>query len=174
MKIYTTILSAVALAISINVRADTVAQFVLPSGVTVRIVEAAFTRAEFKVQGCVNDATVCLINGHVPMGTALTLPKTYVKEIVVTYRGVSHSLDGSNMFDAWGKRPLEYRGAIRYFGGNCYDSQNCQFRGLFSDAGGSFVAEWRVENGVATRTVLTDSSDVMNLFMKNIDPPTYE
>jgi hypothetical protein len=78
------------------------------------------------------------------------------------------------MYNAWGSRPLEFIGSVRYFGGKCVDAKNCSFRGLFSDAGGSFVAEWRVINGVSTRTVLTDSSDVVSLFMKNIDPPEYE
>jgi hypothetical protein len=36
------------------------------------------------------------------------------------------------------------------------------------------VAEWRVVNGTAVRTVLTDSHDVVTLFMKNIDTPDFE
>jgi hypothetical protein len=78
------------------------------------------------------------------------------------------------MYDAWGARPLEHPGAVRYFGGKCIDSANCQFRGLFSDAAGSFVAEWRVVNGISVRTVLTSSDDVVSLFMKKIDPPEYD
>jgi hypothetical protein len=77
------------------------------------------------------------------------------------------------MYDAWGGRPLEYKGTIRYFGGKCSDQKNCQFRGIFSDGAGSFVAEWRIVGGVPTRTVLSGSDDIVHLFMKNIDPPEF-
>ena len=52
--------------------------------------------------------------------------------------------------------------------------KNCQFRGLFSDAAGSFVAEWLIVDGLAIRTVLTSNNDVVNLFKKNIDPPEFD
>jgi hypothetical protein len=78
------------------------------------------------------------------------------------------------MYDAWGSRPLEIKGVIRYFGGNCRDEKNCQFRGLFSDAAGSFVAEWFIVDGRPMRTVLTDTNDIVNFFSKNIDPPVFE
>ena len=78
------------------------------------------------------------------------------------------------MYDAWGARPLEVKGVVRYFGGKCFDTKNCQLRGLFSDAAGSFVAEWQIVGGLPTRTILTSSSDVVHLFMNNIDPPVFE
>jgi hypothetical protein len=78
------------------------------------------------------------------------------------------------MYNAWGVRDLVEKGGIRYFGGMCVDINNCQFRGLFSDAAGSFVAEWKVVGGESIRTVLTNSSDVIDLFLKHIDPPEYE
>ena len=102
------------------------------------------------------------------------LPRTYLKSISVSYRNKSYSLDASDMYDAWNGRPLEYKGTVRYFGGKCFSTKDCQFRGLFSDGASSFVAEWRVVNGKPIRTVLTSSGDVVNLFMKNIDPPEYE
>jgi hypothetical protein len=154
--------------------ADTTSTFTLPSGVEVKIVEATFQKSLFKVEGCSDRDSVCRINGHVPVGSAFGLPKTYVKSITISFQGRSYSLDVSDMYDAWGSRPLEYRGKIRYFGGKCFDSKNCQFRGIFSDAAGAFVAEWRVVNEMPIRTVLTGSDDVMNLFMRNIDPPEYE
>lgn len=146
--------------------------FMLPSGVHVEIVEAPFVKTRFTVSGCDNNDEGCLINGHVPFGSDSRLPKTYVKSITVFYQGKSYSLDASNMYDAWGDRPLEMKG-VRYFGGRCFDTSNCQFRGLFSDAAGSFVAEWMVVNGVPVRTVLTNSSDVVNLFIQHIDPPEF-
>ena len=101
------------------------------------------------------------------------MPKTYVKGITVSYRGKSYSLNSSDMFNAWGERPLEING-IRYFGGECFDVRNCRFRGIFSDAAGTFVAEWMVVDGVSVRTVLTNSSDVESLFLRHIDPPWFK
>ena len=150
------------------------ASFVLPSGVKVQIVEAPFKRQDWHVEGCGEDDKICLIDGHPPFGTAWGTPITYVKSITVEYQGRTHLLDVSNMFNAWGTRPLEYPGSVRYFGGKCFSPDHCQLRGLFSDGAGAFVAEWVVFNGRCTRTVLTSSSDVVNLFIKNIDPPEVE
>lgn len=148
--------------------------FLLPSGVEVEIVEMPFQRASFTVSDCDDHSAACLINGHVPFGTDLGLPKTFVRRIRVSYQGHAYSLDSSNMYDAWGSRGLVAKGGIRYFGGVCVDTRNCQFRGVFSDAAGTFVAEWKVVDGVSIRTVLTNSSDVVDLFLKHIDPPEYE
>jgi len=159
---------------AVTVRADTTAKLELPSGVEVRIVEAPFQAKNFKVQGCGEKATGCRINGRIPFGTAFGMPTTYVRRITASFKGRTHLLDSSQMYNAWGGRPLEVKGVIRYFGGKCDDEKNCRFRGLFSDAGGSFVAEWLVVDGMATRTVLTDSNDVVHFFMQNIDPPEFE
>lgn len=154
--------------------ANTTALFTLPSGVAVRIVEAPFKASQFKIQGCSDHDSGCRINGRVPAGVASGLPKTYVKSIRVSFGGQSYFLDASDMYNAWNNRPLEVPGAIRYFGGKCFNRKNCQFRGLFSDAGGAFLAEWLIVNGVSVRTVLTGSNDVVNLFMQNIDPPDFD
>ncbi len=160
--------------LSATVFADTTANFTLPSGVVVQIVEAAFDRTKFRVDGCSGRETFCQIEGRTPFGSDLDLPKTYVKNILVSFAGAKHLLDASDMYNAWGSRPLEYKGSIRYFGGKCSNSNNCQLRGVFSDASGSFVAEWQIVNGISTRTVLTSSNDVVHLFMEHIDPPEYE
>jgi hypothetical protein len=157
-----------------TVPAETQAEFALPSGVQVRIVEATFDASRFKIEGCVPGGAVCRINGRVPFGVAVGLPRTYVKHITVTFRGQSYMLDSSDMYDAWGSRPLEHKGVVRYFGGRCEEAGLCHLRGIFSDGVGSFVAEWRVVNGTAIRTVLTDSIDVVHLFTKNIDPLSFE
>ena len=148
--------------------------FTLPSGVKVALDERAFVKSQFKVHGCSGKELECRINGRIPFGSDLDLPKTYVKSIKVSFQGKTYSLNSTDMYNAWGGRPLEHPGSIRYFGGKCFDSQTCRFRGVFSDAAGSFVAEWRVANGVSTRTVLTDSNDVIHLFIKQIDPPEFE
>jgi hypothetical protein len=102
------------------------------------------------------------------------MPKTYVKGITISFQGKSNALNVSDMYDAWGNRPLEYPGTIRYFGGKCVDERNCQRRGIFSDGAGAFVAEWLIVDGRVFRTVLTGSNDVVDLFIKHIDPPEFE
>jgi len=156
------------------VLADTTSTFNLPSGVEVTIVESIFQEEKFDVEGCSTKSSICRINGRFPYGVDLNLPKTYVRSITISFQGTSYALDVTDMYNAWGNRPLEYPGAVRYFGGKCFDKKNCQFRGLFSDAAGSFVAEWLVVDGLAIRTVLTSSNDVVNLFKKNIDPPEFD
>lgn len=170
--LYTIIL--IFIIFTTSATADLTSTFVLPSGVDIKIIEAPFQRNLFQVEGCLEQNTICRINGHVPFGTAFGLPKTYIKSIIISFQERSYALDVSDMFDAWGNRPFEIRGVIRYFGGKCFDSKNCQFRGLFSDAAGAFVAEWRIVNGMSIRTVLTNSDDVVNLFMKNIEPPEFD
>jgi hypothetical protein len=142
--------------------------------VGVTIVESAFQEEKFDVEGCSAKSPICRINGYFPYGVAFGLPKTYIKSVTISYQGTSYALDGTNMYNAWGNRSLEYPGTIRYFGGGCFDKKNCQFRGIFSDAAGSFVAEWLIVDGYAIRTVLTGSIDVVSLFMKNIDPPVFD
>ena len=153
--------------------AETTSTFTLPSDVGVTIIEAGFREQKFDVEGCSEKSSTCRINGHIPFGVAFGLPKTYLKSITVSFQGASYTLDVTDMYNAWGNRPLEYPGGVRYFGGKCFDKKNCQFRGLFSDAAGSFVAEWLIVDGCATRTVLTGSNDVVNLFTKHIDPPEF-
>ena len=174
MKWISPVLGVFCMIISVDGVADTNAAFTLPSGVQVEIVESNFQRSLFKISECREHEEVCFINGHIPFGVDVGLPKSYVKSIRITYQGQSYSLDVSDMYNAWGTRPLEYKGKIRYFGGKCFDAKNCQFRGLFSDAAGSFVAEWRIVNGLSARTVLTSSNDVINLFITHIDPPEFD
>lgn len=154
--------------------AEASSKFLLPSGVEVSILESPFNIKKFKVEGCSDKASICRINGHIPFGVAFGLPTTYVKSITITFQGKSNLLDVSDMYNAWGNRPLEVPGKIRYFGGKCFDVKNCQVRGIFSDAAGSFVAEWLIVNGKVFRTVITGSNDVVDLFMKNIDPPEFD
>jgi hypothetical protein len=145
--------------------------FNLPSGVKVLIDEEPFDKSILKVAGCGPEMPACYVNGQLALGAAFQVPTTWVKKLSVTAAGHTYDLDSSGMFNAWGKRPLEVRGAIRYFGGACSSVGNCRFRGIFSDGAGSFAAEWLVVEGRSTRTVFTDISDVLQLFAKQIDPP---
>lgn len=149
-------------------------ELTLPSGAKVTIDEQPFDKASWKVESCGAEMPACLVNGHIAFGAAFQLPKTYLKKITVTVGGKVYDLDSTSMFDAWGTRPLQVKGAVRYFGGACSSPGNCRFRGLFSDGAGSFVAEWLIVEGHSTRTVLTDISDVIQLFTKEIDPPVID
>lgn len=164
-------LLSLSLILPAGIIADTKVTFTLPSGMAVEIIEAPFKKELFKVEGCRDQEQLCLINNSIPFGIAFGMPKTYIKNIKVSFQGRSYSLNTKDMYNAWGSRPLEQKGIVRYFGGKCYDTKNCLFRGLFSDAGGTFVAEWQIKNGKSIRTILTDSNDVINLITKNIDSP---
>jgi hypothetical protein len=153
---------------------DTTLTFILPSKVEITIIESPFQKANFDVEGCSEQSMGCRINGYIPYGVAFGLPKTFVKSITVLFQDKSYELDVSNMYNAWGNRPLEYTDSVRYFGGKCFDKKSCHFRGIFSDASGSFVAEWVIINGYVTRTVLTSSDDVVNLFIHHIEPPEFD
>lgn len=140
----------------------------LPSGVSIQIIETPFASKGHDVKGCTGDVDLCIIDGRIPYGSFIDLPHTQLKSMIAIYRGKRYSPDTSQMFNAWGGRPLK-DGDTRYFGGGCGDEENCIFRGLFSDGAGTFVAEWRVRNGVSERTILTRSSDVMNVLRNNLD-----
>ena len=120
-----------AISTAANVRADTTAQFRLPSGVDVRIVEAPFEAARFRVEGCKEGSNACLIDGRVPFGNAFGMPTTYVRRIVVSFKGREYLLEASQMYNAWGQRPLEFKGAIRYFGGRVTTKGTVDFEGSF-------------------------------------------
>lgn len=174
MKRLTAVVLATASATVLSVNVHAASVFTLPSGVRVEIVEAPFQEGRSEMRDCGEPSRACRINGHLAFGVALGLPKTYVRSISVSFEGQSYALDSSDMFNAWGGRSLEVKGVVRYFGGQCSDAKNCEFRGIFSDGAGTFVAEWRVVDGIPMRDVLTDSSDIVDLFMHNIDPPENE
>ena len=147
--------------------ADQTYNFALPSKVKITIVEAAYEKRP--ASACPGSNSEQKAGGH--------RPKTYVKSISALFQGQTIRFDVTCMTDAWNGRPLQHEGVVRYFGGWCdlYDKKPyCAFRGVFSDGGESFAAEWYANGTVAKRTVFSGSSDVIDLFMKNIDPPKYE
>jgi hypothetical protein len=102
-------------------------------------------------------------------------PNTYVKSLSVQLAGKRIELETSSMYNAWEGRPLSpkpstgKRSAFRYFGGSCTPEEYCVFRGIFSDAAGTFVAEWVVMSGVSARTVITNTGDIKSRIRTNID-----
>lgn len=170
----------IALPVLLAVSAGALAQgnprtsrFVLPSKVHVAIVEADFSARDFEVLGCGESSGSCLIDSKVPFGVVDEVPRRYVAKLEVSYEGRTYVLDSSDMYDAWNGRALSI-GGVRYFGGSCDDERNCRFRGVFSDGAASFAAEWRIVSGRPFRTLLSDSDDIVGLFLEHIDPPQYE
>ena len=170
----TSILLFLLLAISTAAQSEGVKEFDLGKGITVRIEEAVFSPNNHKIENCEGSDIPCTIDGIFPFGTAFNMPKTYVKLLSLSIGSKTYKLDTTGMYNAWGNRPLEYKGTIKYLGAHCYDENNCALRGLFSDAAGTFVCEWVVINGHPFRTVISSSDDISHLFMRNIEPPYYE
>lgn len=158
--------------VCVDVHADTTASFVLPSGVSVSITEAPFDAKKVRISFCEEYKEVCFIDGKPPFGSFYDPPETYVKQIKVSFKKQSYILDSTQMFNAWGDRPLD-AGSIRYFGGSCNGKKHCKFRGVFSDAAGAFAAEWLVIDGKPMRTVLTSSKDLISFIANRIDPVPY-
>ena len=148
--------------------------FDLGNGIKVSILEEKFDPKSHKIENCENSNIPCRIDSHIPYGTAFNMPRTELKELKLTTESGTYKLDTTGMYNAWGERPLEYKGSIKYLGAYCFNPQNCTLRGIFSDAAGSYVAEWLILNGISTRTVLSSSDDIMHLFMTNIEPPRYD
>lgn len=136
----------------------------LKDGVTITIEE---TRVD------ANAPSGSLPNGDIKFG-ATRKPDTFVSALSLSVGDQQYELDASNMYNAWGKRPVESPDGTRFLTANCYNDRNCTLRGLFSDAGGAFVAEWQIVDGKAMRTVITDSSDIIDLFAKDITIPTFD
>lgn len=112
-------------------------------------------------------------NGGFKFG-ATRVPDTFVSKLSLSVGDRKYELDASNMYNAWGKRAVESPDGTRFLAAHCYNDRNCTLRGLFSDAGGAFVAEWQIVDGQAMRTVITDSNDIVDLFAKDISIPTFD
>jgi len=166
--------SILFLLLSGIVTAAEIKSYKLNGGITVTIEEAPFNPKNHKIENCENSEIPCVIDGSYPFGTAFSMPRTYLKKLTFTIKEQTYYLDTSGMYNAWSKRLLKHKDSIRYLGAHCYSKKNCKLRGIFSDAAGSYVAEWIMYGNTSQRTVLTFTNDIMNLFIKNIDPPYYE
>jgi hypothetical protein len=138
--------------------------------VDVVAVEEPFRPAAHRIEGCNRPYQGCKIDGTLLIGLP-AVPTKELTRLAVTCDGKTYELDTSGMFGpllpATGEK---WQG---HFSGFCYDRDNCGFRGVFSDAGGSYAAEWLIRNGVARRTVLSDSGDVVQFFLQYPNPPKY-
>ena len=60
------------------------------------------------------------------------------------------------MFNPWGNAP-----SPEHFTLTPYED-GWLLAGLFSDAGGAYVARWRILNGTAIREILTNDEDIIS------------
>ncbi len=148
--------------------------FDLGNDVKVSILEVKFEPSEHKIVPCEGSDIPCLIDGHLPFGTAVSMPRTKLKELKFITKKSTYILETTGMYNAWGNRPLQYKDSIKYLGAHCYTPDNCKLRGIFSDAAGSYVAEWYIFNGTSMRTVLSSSDDITHLIINNVEPPYYD
>lgn len=146
--------------------------FAFEDGVSVTLNEVTYTDAT--INECKKDKSVCRTNGDIVFGSDNQHPTSYLKKLVVSVDNNTYNLDTSNMYNAWMGKPKGIEGTIQYMHASCFDKNNCIVRGLFSDAAGSYIAEWKVIDSHPYRTVLTSSGDLVRTFIKNIHPPVYE
>jgi len=146
--------------------------FVFGGGVFITLNEVSYSDAV--ISECKKDKIVCRTNGDIVFGSDNQNPKSYLKAMVVSVDNNTYSLNTRNMYNAWMGKPKEAEGVIQYLHASCFDKNNCIVRGIFSDAAGSYIAEWQVIDAHPYRTVLTSSGDLVKTFIKNINPPVYE
>jgi hypothetical protein len=152
--------------------AEKVYQVKLSGGIRIEIVEVPFVADAHKIVGC-RGSSHCTIDGAPPFGSQSEVPSVIMERISVFVNGREYLLPIENMYDAWGaaRGSQDEHTRYRHFGGSCYSATFCTFRGVFSDGASCFAAQWEIIEGQPQRTVFTGSSDILDLFQKNIDPP---
>lgn len=137
----------------------------------VTLVEKAFDPGQAKVETCRDGAGICRINGVIPFGVAAGMPKTVLIKATLDVGGSAYQLDVSGMYNAWGRTSGD---PAQRLSAQCFDASNCIVRGVFSEPAGAYAAEWAVVDGRTSRTLLTGSRDVVDLFRKHIGAPLFE
>jgi hypothetical protein len=147
-------------------KADHTTTFNLNDNLSVTVTKDVFDKNKFIIEKCNHIDAICLINGRVPFGVSLVsyeIPKTYIKDITVNYKGIDYNLNATDMYDM----------DISKFGGTCPDEYGgiCAFRGVFYNDNDSFAAQWwlNINDKSNRRTVLTFSKDIVKWFLKYID-----
>jgi hypothetical protein len=123
---------------------------------------------------CDKNKSKCFKNGVPVFGTASLHPISHLSDLELRYKDTKYKLDTSHMYNAHLEGGREIKGVIEYLYATCYDAKNCNARGIFSDAGGTYVAEWEVLDGIPIRTMLTASGDIVRKFIEHIRPPVYD
>jgi hypothetical protein len=140
----------------------------------VTLLEKVFDPRQARVETCRGGAGVCRINDAIPFGVSSGMPKTFLAKVTLEVDRKTYTLDSGGMYNAWGKKPGDGQGTAQRLSAQCFDAYNCIVRGLFSETAGAYIAEWAIVDGHASRTMLTGSRDVVELFKKHIEPPLFE
>jgi len=99
---------------------------------------------------------VRLIDGKQFFGTDGGVPRTRLDSAAIVIGETKVTLDVSRMFNPWGNAP-----SPEHFTLTPYE-EGWLLAGLFSDAGGAYVAVWRILNGTSIREILTDDEDIIS------------
>jgi hypothetical protein len=83
-------------------------------------------------------------------------PHTVLKRLTVEQGEKKTSLDVSYMYDPWFERLQKSRFKVRI-----REDGGIVLTGIFSDAAGSYVAEWLIVDGVSVRTLLSNEPSVI-------------
>ena len=157
---------------SCAVSQENITTYSFDSGVSVTLTETVYSKSQ--LVECEKNNSTCRTNGDVVFGSVNQKPTSYLKQIYINIDDKIYDLDTSYMYNAWAGKPKEVEGVIQYLYASCFDKNNCIVRGLFSDAAGSYIGEWKITNTQPYRTVLTSSNDLVKVFIKDINPPKYE
>lgn len=147
------------------------------SGVGLRIVEKPFHPEEHLLIFDKDQRNViATIDGRKPYGISRSrLPACQVEVIELSVKNMKYKLESTGMFDAIMNKP-DSISLLDRISVQCspVDPVVCVIRGLFSDAAGTFAAEWNIDYGVAERSVLSNDEDILELFREQKLPPEYE
>jgi hypothetical protein len=141
-------------------------EFTFDGGVTVQIVEKPFSASKHDIGFCKSDMPCpCKVDGKWPFGTPpCELPNNKLEKLVVKIWGKAYRLNTTNMFNAFEGRGPELNG-VELFTVSCKGA-SCVVKGAFSDGAGGYVAEWKIQDGKAKRTLLSADEAVMFPFME--------
>jgi len=106
-----------------------------------------------------SDSKKYRVNGRYPFGTDFGNPQSILVSAVLKYEDKAYDLDVSNMYNTKGSD---------WISGECGRVEWCTVRATFSTGGGFYGVEWSVRNGDVARTVISDSSEVVDLLHRSI------
>jgi hypothetical protein len=96
-------------------------------------------------------------------------PHTVLASLTVKRHGHVYALQTEGMVDP----QLNAGGTSVRMALACDAADNCTVRGVFGDGGGSYAAEWIIQNGRATRTVFSNAMDLERFIGEHLQAPVY-
>jgi len=122
-----------------------------------------FRPDKFKIDTCKinNFKGICRINNELVFGTDWEMPKYYLKKAHVIINKTKIILDVSSMFNPFFEEPQDKFFVLKKSEGGYI------LNALLSDGAGGYVAQWKIVNNTAIRTIISDDENIMvNLFYK--------